>query len=58
MFGRATITLAIGPHSSLFLVSLLLFLFRSMWQIKLTARQFLGARKYGLLYRIVPILIF
>ena len=45
MFGRATITLGIGPHSSLFLVPSLLFLFGSARQTKLAIRQLFGA--YG-----------
>ena len=53
MFGRATITLGIGSHFYLFLVSSLLFLFGSMRQIKLAVRQLLGARKYSVSYRIV-----
>ena len=53
MFGRATITLGTGPHSSLFLVSsLLCFKFGSVWQIKLAIRKLLGARKYSASYGI------
>ena len=44
MFGRATIRLGIGAHSSLF---------GSVRQIKLAIRQLLGAGKYTIVYRIV-----
>jgi len=60
MFGKATITLGIGPRFYFFLFlkfsSLgLLFSFFSGWvrQIQLVTYQLLGARKYSLSHRIV-----
>jgi len=51
IFGRAAITLGIGPHSTLFIVFFLtLFVYGSMRQIKLATRQLLGARKCSILY--------
>jgi len=54
MFGRATIRLGIGPHSS-FSCFRCFFLFgigsvRQIIEIKLAIRQLLGARKYSLSY--------